>query len=132
MPEDATPESVDWQSFLGDAPDIPWYPKRFFRWRCYWDYGTGVAGDLFVHLFTAVHTVTGAVGPTRISTAGGLRSWFDGREVPDGVLGQYSYPETDAHPEFTLSLQSNLAVGRGGGHTFRFSGDDGVITGVYD
>src|SRR5690625_1611002 len=131
MPEDATPETVDWETFLGDAPDIPWDPKRFFRWRCYWDYGTGVAGDLFVHLFTAVHTVTGAVGPTRISTAGGLRSWFDEREVPDVVLGQYRYLETDAHPELTLSLQSNLADGSGGGSNCRLIGDEGVIEGGY-
>lgn len=127
MPEDATPQTVDWGTFLGNAPQTPWDPKRFFRWRCYWDYGTGVAGDLFVHLFTAVHTVTGAIGPTRISSTGGLRSWFDEREVPDVVLGHYSYPETETHPEFTLSLQSNLADGSGGGNRFQFIGDEGVI-----
>jgi len=127
MPEDATPETVDWDTFLGNAPKVPWDPKRFFRWRCYWDYGTGVAGDLFVHLFTAVHTVLSSKGPNRVSAAGGLRFWNDGREVPDVILGQYEYPETDTHPDFTLTLQTNLADGGGGGNRFQFIGDEGII-----
>jgi predicted dehydrogenase len=127
MPEDATPETVDWDTFLGDAPDRPWDPKRFFRWRCYDDYGTGVPGDLFVHLFTGIHTVLGAVGPTHVSGTGGLRSWFDGREAPDVINGQYHYPETDNHPDFTLTLQSNLADGGGTGTRFQFIGDEGAM-----
>lgn len=127
MPQNATPETVDWDLFLGDAPDIPWDPKRFFRWRCYDDYGTGVPGDLFVHLFTGVHTVVSAIGPTHISGTGGLRSWFDEREAPDVINGQYHYPETENHPEFTLTLQSNLADGGGTGTRFQFIGDEGAL-----
>lgn len=127
IPKDATPETVDWQGFLGHAPRLDWDPKRFFRWRCYNDYGTGVPGDLFVHLFTGIHTVVGAKGPTHISGTGGLRSWLDGREAPDVINGQYHYPETDNHPEFTLTLQSNLADGGGTGTRFQFIGDEGAI-----
>lgn len=127
IPKHATPETVDWEGFLGRAPDIEWDPKRFFRWRCYRDYGTGVPGDLFVHLFTGVHTVVGAAGPTHISGTGGLRSWFDGREAPDVINGQYHYPETENHPEFTLTLQSNLADGGGTGTRFQFIGDEGAM-----
>ena len=127
MPEDATPKTVDWNRFLGDAPKVPWDPKRFFRWRCYRDYGEGIPGDLFVHLLTAVHTVTGSKGPTQISAAGGLRHWHDGRQVPDVIFGQYAYPETDNHPDFTLTLRSNLADGGGGAQRFQFIGDEGII-----
>lgn len=127
MPEDANTKTVDWDRFQGNAPKVAWDPKRFFRWRCYWDYGTGVPGDLFVHLFTAVHTVVGAHGPTRISATGGIRYWEDGRQVPDVILGQYEYPKTDAHPDFTLTLQTNLEDGGGGGQNFQFIGDEGMI-----
>ncbi|MEX0769854.1 MAG: Gfo/Idh/MocA family oxidoreductase [Balneolaceae bacterium] len=127
IPADATPETVDWDRFLGNSPHVPWDPKRFFRWRCYHDYGTGVPGDLFVHLFTGIHTVVGAKGPTYISAAGGHRSWFDGREAADVLSGQYHYPETESHPEFTLILQSNLADGGGTGTRFQFIGDEGAL-----
>ena len=127
VPDFATPDNVDWDGFLGHAPQRSWDPQRFFQWRNYDDYGTGVPGDLFVHLFTGIHTVLNSYGPTMISGFGGLRSWLDGRDAEDVVCGQYHYPETENHPEFTCVLQSNLADGGGSGTQFLFIGDEGSI-----
>jgi predicted dehydrogenase len=127
IPPNVSPDEVAWDRFLGDAPDRDFDPTRFFRWRNYWDYGTGLAGDLFVHLLTMAHHVTSSAGPTQISSTGGLRFWEDGREVPDVQTALFEYPDTDAHPSFTLSLQSNLADGSGGGQFLRFVGSDGAI-----
>jgi predicted dehydrogenase len=132
IPNNATPDNVDWDRFLGNAPQRPWDPTRFFRWRNYDDYGTGVPGDLFVHLFSGIHTVLGAKGPTLVSGFGGLRSWRDGRDAPDVICGQYHYPETENHPEFTLVLQSNLADGGGSGTQFLFIGDEGAWRSIPD
>lgn len=128
VPPDASAQTVDWQRFLGAAPQRPFEPLRVFRWRNYDDYGTGVAGDLFVHLFSGLHTVTGALGPTRVVASGGLRYWKDGRDAEDVLLGLFEYPKTAGHPEFTLSLKVNFADGGGGDEGFRFVGSEGVLS----
>jgi predicted dehydrogenase len=129
IPPDASPATCDWDRFLGDAPKRPFDATRLFRWRNYRDYGTGIPGDLFVHLFSGIHYVLDSYGPTRIMATGGLRHWHDGRDVPDIAVGFYDYPKTEAHPAFTLMLKVNFADGGGGeGHLFRFAGPEGVIT----
>ncbi|HEY7514366.1 MAG TPA: Gfo/Idh/MocA family oxidoreductase [Vicinamibacteria bacterium] len=128
IPPDASPRTVDWDRFLGRAPKRPFDPVRLFRWRNYDDYGTGVAGDLFVHLFSGLHLVTGALGPSRVLATGGLRHWKDGRDAEDVLLGLFDYPKTPAHPEFTLLLKVNFADGGGDNSGFRFVGPKGVLS----
>jgi predicted dehydrogenase len=129
IPPDATPSNIDWDRFLGKAPKRPFEPIRLFRWRNYRDYGTGVGGDLFVHLLSGLHVVTGSAGPERIFATGGLRFWEDGRDVPDVLLAMFDYGKQATHGDFTFSLRVNLKSGvpeeRFG---FRFMGTDGVIT----
>ena len=128
IPTDASPETVDWKMFLGDAPSRDFDPLRFFRWRNYWDYGTGVSGDLFVHLFSGIHFALGSNGPNRVTATGGIRHWKDGRDAPDVMVGLFDYPETGNHPPFTMSLQVDFADGSGGSQEFRFVGNEGIMT----
>ncbi len=128
IPPDASPQTIDWDHFIGHAPKRPFEPIRLFRWRNYRDYGTGIPGDLFVHLFSGIHYVLDSKGPTRVMATGGLRFWNDGRDVPDVMLGLYDYPKTSGHAAFTLSLKVNFAEGAGDNQAFRFVGPDGVIT----
>ncbi|MCX6620238.1 MAG: Gfo/Idh/MocA family oxidoreductase [Acidobacteria bacterium] len=127
IPPDATPDNIDWDRFLGRAPKRVFEPLRLFRWRNYQDYGTGVAGDLFVHLFSGLHFITGAIGPVRVFSTGGLRYWNDGRDVPDVLLGLFDYPKTGAHPAFNLALRVNFVDGGGGSSGFRFVGSEGTM-----
>lgn len=127
IPTDASEKTVDWEAFIGDSPKMPFDKTRFFRWRNYQDYGTGVAGDLYVHLFSGLHTILSSNGPNRIYSSGGLRYWKDGRDVPDIILGIYDYPETKNHPAFNLQLRSNFVDGSGGGSKFRFVGSEGIM-----
>jgi predicted dehydrogenase len=127
IPEDASEETVDWDRFLGSAPHVPFDATRFFRWRNYRDYGTGVSGDLFVHLFSSLHFIANSLGPTRIMATGGLRFWKDGRDVPDVMLGMFDYPETDTHPPFNLSLRVNFVDGTSGSTVLRLVGTEGAL-----
>lgn len=127
IPEHASEETVDWDMFLGSAPRRPYDPLRIFRWRNYRDYGTGVSGDLFVHLFSSLHFVTSSHGPRKIMAQGGLRYWKDGREVPDVLLGMFDYPEAEAHPPFNLSLRVNFVDGTSGSTFLRLVGSEGAM-----
>ncbi|MEN8191277.1 MAG: Gfo/Idh/MocA family oxidoreductase [Bacteroidota bacterium] len=132
IPEDASKDTVDWKRFLKDYDYIPFDPVRFFRWRNYLDYGTGMAGDLFVHLFSSLHFVTSSVGPQKIAAMGGLRFWEDGREVPDVLVGMFDYPETKQHPGFDLSLRCNFVDGTSGTTYLRLVGSDGSMDVMWD
>ena len=127
IPRDASKKTVHWEDFLGDAPKTDFDPVRFFRWRNYRDYGTGVAGDLFVHLFSSLHVTISSEGPNRIFATGGLRYWKDGRDVPDVVLGLFDYPETAKHSAFNLQMRVNFIDGGGGGSKLRLVGTEGVM-----
>ena len=132
IPADASAKTVDWDAYLTHAPKRAFDPLRFFRWRNYKDYGTGVSGDLFVHLFSSLHFVTDSIGPEKIMATGGLRYWKDGREVPDIMLGMFDYPENEIHPAFNLSLRVNFVDGTGGTNYLRMVGSEGSMTVEWD
>ncbi|MEO6328544.1 MAG: Gfo/Idh/MocA family oxidoreductase [Ginsengibacter sp.] len=132
IPGDASPATVDWDRFVANTNKRSFDATRFFRWRNYRDYGTGVSGDLFVHLFSSLHFVTGSLGPNKIMSTGGLRFWKDGREVPDVMLGMFDYPETNTHPAFNLSLRVNFVDGTGGTNYLRMVGSEGSMTVEWD
>jgi predicted dehydrogenase len=121
VPLDASTETCDWPRFLGTAPQIPFNAEQFFQWRKWKAYGSGVAGDLFVHLFSGTHFITNSIGPSRGMATGGLRFWKDGRNVPDVMLALFDYPN------FNLSLRVNFVDGGSESEGLLFSGSEGQM-----
>jgi predicted dehydrogenase len=127
IPLDASPQTCDWPRFLGAAPNIPFNAEHFFQWRKWKAYGSGVAGDLFVHLFSGTHFITGTNGPTRALATGGLRFWKDGRDADDVLLGLFDYREG-----FNLALRVNFVDGGEESEGLVFIGSEGTMEIVWD
>ena len=127
MPTDGSPETVDWDRYIEGMTKMPWDPKKFFWWRNYRDFGTGVAGDLFVHLLSGIHLLTDSFGPKTIFASGQLCYWKDERDVPDVMTAIMEYPESKQHPAFQLMLRVNFVSGQGDKGITRFIGSEGVM-----
>jgi predicted dehydrogenase len=113
IPPDANEQTIDWNAFLNGAPKRPFEPARFFRWRCFADYGEGLAGDLFVHLISGIHFITSTNMPAqRAQSTGGIFRWKDGRDFPDLLETFYDYPN------FRVVLRCNLNNDAGGSSAF--------------
>ena len=120
IPPDASEKTIDWNSFLGTAPKHAFDPVRFFRWRCFTDYGEGLGGDLFVHLLSGIHFITSTNAPAqRAQSSGGLYHFKDGREFPDLIETLYDYPN------FRVTLRCNL--NNAGGEFIGFYGTKGTM-----
>ncbi|MEM6330127.1 MAG: Gfo/Idh/MocA family oxidoreductase [Planctomycetota bacterium] len=87
LSQDMTPSNIDWDMFLGTelglAPEMPFDRAKFAQWRCYWEFGSGMFTDLFVHRTTSMLLSTGLRFPARVVGAGGIFLEYDGRDVPD-------------------------------------------------
>jgi predicted dehydrogenase len=91
-PPDLSPSNLDWATWLGPAPKGRFDPILFARWRAWKEYGTGVAGDLLVHLVSGALFMLGLnEPPTQAMAVGDIRRWKDGRNTPDVHAVNFSY-----------------------------------------
>ncbi len=102
-------QNFDWDTWQGTAPKKPWdpdmSPKYFARWRCWKEYGTGVAGDLLVHLVSGMIYMLGInEPPKRVQCSGGILRWKDGRNMPDVQAALYEYSAIAAPVYLRLNL----------------------------
>ena len=115
---EATEQTLDWKAFLGTAPDRPFSPERYFRWRKYWDYSGGIATDLFYHTVSPLLVAVGPEFPHRVTAGGGIYAQHD-REVPDTFFMNVDYP--------TWTMQLACSVGSGVGAPLVIHGSEGTI-----
>lgn len=127
IPKDANAETTDWDKFIEVTEKMAYDSKKFFWWRAFKEVGTGVAGDLFIHLLSGTHFITGSNGPNTIYSTGQFSYWKDGRNLPDVMSGVMQYGDTPEHPAFQMTLQVNFISGTGGQEIIRFVGSEGTM-----
>jgi len=106
-PTDLSPETLDWDTWLNDAPKVPFNKLHFARWRCWQAYGTGVAGDLMVHLLSGMMVTLGWNEIPRSATAlGGIFRFNDGRDMPDFHTVLFDYHGIPVYVRLDLGCET--------------------------
>ena len=106
--ESLSEEHVDWNQFQGpEAKKQPFSAERYYGWRNYWDYGTGMSGDLLSNEFDVINSILDLGIPESAMATGGLYYHLDGSEVPDVFQAAFEYPDS----ELTLLYSGTLASG---------------------
>jgi len=112
IPKEANRSNIDWVQFIGQAPWHEFSLERFFRWRCWWDYSTGLSGDLFTHEYDAMNQVLDLGIPHSAVASGGIYYFKDGRTVPDVLNMTFEYPERDLTLLYSATLASEKDRGK--------------------
>jgi predicted dehydrogenase len=123
-PPDLSLSNFEWKTWQKDATDRAWdpdmSPKYFARWRCWKEYGTGVAGDLLVHLVSGMNYMLGwNAPPKRVSALGGILRFPDGRNMPDVQAALYDYGGAPVYLRLNLGCETP--------EVYRFQGSKGIL-----
>jgi predicted dehydrogenase len=130
-PDGDPPAGLDWDMWLGPAPQRPFNANRFgvtadgwsyFRW--FWDYAGGMMTDWGVHLIDIVQWAMKVDAPSSVSAVGGHFCLKDNRETPDTIVASYQYPG------FVLTYENrtgNAHALNGHGYGIEFYGTDGTL-----
>jgi predicted dehydrogenase len=127
---EANPSTIDWKQFEGDPVRIKEYLdymnsvgaakyvgpdsrdkfslERFFRWRCWWDYSTGLSGDLLTHEYDVMNHMLDLGIPASATSSGGVYYFKDGRTVPDVLQTTFEFPDKDMSLLYSATLASQF------------------------
>ena len=131
-PEGISPADIWWDRYIMNAPKVPFEPSRFFCWRNWKDYGTGIAGDLFVHVLSSLQYIMDSPGPEKVYTTGDIDGIGD---TPYIMLGYFDYPARNGAGAFKAALTANNADGvsrKWGSLDFTIIGSEGTLRVEWD
>jgi len=123
-PPDLSLTNFDWDTWQGDATKRAWdpdmSPKYFARWRCWKEYGTGLAGDLLVHLVSGMTFMLGwNEPPKRAMALGDILRFKDGRNMPDVHATLFDYGRAPIYLRLNLGCDTP--------EIYRFQGSKGIL-----
>ncbi len=132
--KDANQKTIDWQQFEGNPDRIKEYMdymtsagllkyvgpesrekfslERFFRWRCWWDYSTGLSGDLLTHEYDAMNQILHLGIPSSATSSGGVYFFKDGRTVPDVLQTVFEFRDKELTMLYSATLANQFSRSR--------------------
>lgn len=111
-PKPGDTSTIDWDQWLGDRPKVPFSIDRFYNWTKWFDYDTGMLGQLFTHEIDAINQLLHIGIPHSAVASGGIYYWKDNREIPDVLHAVFEYPDSELSLVYSASLASSLQRGR--------------------
>lgn len=119
-PPDLSPSNLDWDTWQGTVPKVPFNPNIFARWRCWKEYGTGLAGDLLVHLVSGMNYMLGwNAPPKKAMSLGDILRFKDGRNMPDVHATLFDYGSAPVYLRLNLGCETP--------EIYRFQGSKGIL-----
>lgn len=95
------PEKLNWDLWLGPAPERPYHPAYHPRvWRCWWDFGNGMMGDRGAHTLDPVVTALKLGAPTTIEATS---SDLNPETHPISAIVTFQFPARDKMPPVKLT-----------------------------
>ena len=131
-PEGLSQSDIWWERYIMNSPKVPFEPSRFFCWRNWKDYGTGIAGDLFVHVLASLQFIMDSPGPEKVYTTGDVDGIGD---TPYIMLGYFDYPAKNGMNAFKAALTANYGdgvSGKWGSLDFTIIGSEGTLRVQWD
>ena len=92
-PDSAVPAGVDYDTWVGPAPWMPFNENRFhYTWHWHWNYGTGDAGNDGAHQIDMARWALGVELPEEVSGSGATLFFEDDQQTPDTINATFKYP----------------------------------------
>src|SRR4030042_1257899 len=120
-PKPGDPKTIDWDLYLGSCPKVPFDIERFYNWSLFWDYSTGISGQLMSHEYDAANQLMNLGIPHSVVAEGGVYFYKRKRETPDIFNVVCNFPDKQISFLYSATLASNRDRGR------IFMGHDGSI-----
>ncbi len=102
------PEHIDWDLWLGPAPERPYHPAYFggcMVWEQYWDFGNGCLGDMGSHLIDLPFWALKLRQPTTVEAEGSHKS---DETYPHWLIGRWEHPATSERPALKLTWHDGV------------------------
>lgn len=98
---DPVPDSLDWDCWLGPAPERPYKSRTYhpFAWRGFWDFGTGALGDMACHTMDSIFSTLDPGAPTSVEPVGATPLSSDA--YPVASIIRFEFPARHGRRAFT-------------------------------